>query len=316
LSSIFLNHFIYRPYAKPNSKPMYIHIDSNHPPSIIKCIPTMISDRINKLSSDKNIFDRAAKYYNDALATSGYNKKITFDNNPSNTTKSRSRNIIWFNPPYSKNVKFNVAKTFLKIIDKNFPKSHKFNKLFNRNNLKVSYSCLPNISSIISSHNKKVLNSINQTDEKMCNCRNNNNCPLNGKCLEKSVIYMCNVKASEQDEGLNYIGLTENRFKERWYQHKNSFKYENKALSTELSKHVWKLKKKGILEPILTWAIIDHASPYKNGSKLCDLCLTEKYHIITTKKKLLNKRTELVSKCRHSNKFVLKNIKAFPPDHA
>jgi len=136
---------------------------------------------------------------------------------------------------------------------------------------------------------------------------------INGKCLDKSVIYRCNVKISEQDEGMYYVGLTENTFKERFYQHKNSFKYENKASATELSKYVWELKKDNI-NPILSWEIIDHAAPYKNGSKHCNLCLTEKFHIITAKKKLLNKRTELVSKCRHINKFILKNVKATPPD--
>ena len=98
-----------------------------------------------------------------------------------------------------------------------------------------------------------------------------------------------------------------------WNQHKNSFKHENKANSTELSKYVWELKKKGTT-PIISWEIIDHARPYNNGSKVCHLCSTEKFHIITSKRNLLNKRTELVSTCRHVNKFLLKNIKVSPPD--
>ena len=122
----------YQPYSKPNSQPMYIHVDSNHPPNIIKCVPNMISDRINKISSNKAIFERASSYYNDALAASGYKEKITFGKRATNKVKSRSRKIIWFNPPYSLNVKTNVARNFLKIIDKNFPKSHKFHKIFNR----------------------------------------------------------------------------------------------------------------------------------------------------------------------------------------
>ena len=46
---------------------------------------------------------------------------------------------------------------FSQILDKHFPKSHKFHKLFNCNNVKVSYSSLPNFASIINSHNKKIL---------------------------------------------------------------------------------------------------------------------------------------------------------------
>ena len=308
-----LTNGTYQPYSKPNSQPVYVNVMSNHPPNIISRIPDMISDRINRISSDKHIFDRAAIFYNDALSASGHKDKITFNKIRPKTTRSRSRNIIWFNPPYSLNVKTNVAKNFLNIVDKHFPKRHILHKLFNRNNLKVSYSCLPNISNIISSHNKKVLTNTTAPTDTACNCRKKESCPLNGKCRDKNVIYLCNVKSSEADQGVNYIGLTENTFKERWYQHKNSFKYEHKANSTELSKYIWSLQRDNIT-PILSWEIIDHARPYVNGSKSCNLCLTEKFHIITSKLKLLNKRSELVSTCRHSNKYLLKNYKVVPPD--
>ena len=43
------------------------------------------------------------------------------------------------------------------------------------------------------------------------------------------------------------------------------------------------------------------------------LCLTKKYHIIFSTKNLLNKRNELVTKCRHENKFYLANYKNIPP---
>ena len=136
--------------------------------------------------------------------------------------------------------------------------------------MKVSYSCLPNISSVISAHNKKVLSSA-PSDTNACNCRNKELCPLNGKCREKQVIYQCHVKSSENDQGVYYIGLTENTFKERWYQHKTSFKYQHKANSTELSKYVWGLQRKDVTLT-LTWEIIDRARPYVNGSKACNLC--------------------------------------------
>ena len=41
-----------------------------------------------------------------------------------------------------------------------------------------------------------------------------------------------------------------------------------------------------------------------------NLCLTEKVFIIRANTKgLLNKRTELLSKCRHRNKYVVGNLK-------
>ena len=59
-------------------------------------------------------------------------------------------------------------------------------------------------------------------------------------------------------------------------------------METIISKYVWGLQKNDIT-PTLTWEIVDRARPYVNGSKACSLCLTEKFHIITSKKKLLNK---------------------------
>ena len=37
------------------------------------------------------------------------------------STKKRKRNIIWLNPPYSMNVKTNIVRKFLQLIDKHFP---------------------------------------------------------------------------------------------------------------------------------------------------------------------------------------------------
>ena len=52
---------------------------------------------------------------------------------------------------------------------------------------------------------------------------------LNGNCLTNSVIYNCNVKDNDNDTGVNYIGLTEHTFKDRFYKHRNAFKYKSKA---------------------------------------------------------------------------------------
>ena len=106
--------------------------------------------------------------------------------------------------------------------------------------------------------------------------------------------------------------MTEHTFKERWYQHKHTFKYEHKANSTELSKYVWNLQRNNII-PILSWKIIDYANPYINGKKSCNLCLTKIPHF-NFETQALNKRSELVSTCCHVNKYLLKNHKAIPPD--
>ena len=74
-------------------------------------------------------------------------KEVTMSdpNNPNKKikqTKNRKRNIISLNPPYSKNVVTKVGHYFLKLLDKHFPRHHKLHKIFNRNTVKVSYSCI------------------------------------------------------------------------------------------------------------------------------------------------------------------------------
>jgi len=57
------------------------------------------------------------------------------------------------------------------------------------------------------------------------------------------------------------------------------------------------------MEPNIEWKILRHANLYKLCSKLCRFCLAEKFAILTGDSKIfLNKRSELVSKCRHKNK--------------
>ena len=62
-----------------------------------------------------------------------------------------------FNPPFSKNFSTNIGRTFLNLLDTHFPKDNKLHKIFNRNNVKISYSCMDNMTNIINTHNKLVL---------------------------------------------------------------------------------------------------------------------------------------------------------------
>ena len=84
------------------------------------------------------------------------------------------------------------------------------------------------------------------------------------------------------------------------------YKYVN---DTELSKYIWKLKDANTSYS-LKWSVEKAATPYKYGTRKCDLCLREKVAIIRANPNgLLNKRTELISKCRHRNKFIIGNVK-------
>ena len=57
-----------------------------------------------------------------AMKTAGYEYNIKCKKQEQNTTnraeKTRKRKIIWFNPPFNAAVKTNIAKEFLKLIDK------------------------------------------------------------------------------------------------------------------------------------------------------------------------------------------------------
>ena len=128
------------------------------------------------------------------------------------------------------------------------------------------------------------------------------------------MVYRREVTSSSTEPTNNYIGLTELSFKDRFYKHKNPFKYRNKINSTELSNHIWNLKDRKIENVDIKWTILDRAPAFKNGSKRCDLCLTEKYHIIYEDFETLNKRNELLSNCRHKCKFLLCNFKETPPE--
>ena len=108
--------------------------------------------------------------------------------------------VIWFNPPFSKNVTTNVAKKFLSLLEKHFPKSNNLHKTFNGNSVKVSYCCNENLPSIIKSHNKKVINGKILTDPKS-NCRKKSDCPLDSNCQKKELIYKCIITIK------NYSGI-------------------------------------------------------------------------------------------------------------
>ena len=62
-------------------------------------------------------------------------------------------------------MKTNIGTEFLNLIEKCFPANHKFRKLFNKNNLKLSYSCSPNLKQIIDGHNKTIIRQNPQSED-------------------------------------------------------------------------------------------------------------------------------------------------------
>ena len=300
----------------PNKCPApYINAESDHPPNIHKQLPLSVEARLSSLSSSKQMFDEAKREYQVVLTKNSYKHDLRY--NPQKTAdkgnkKKRKRNIIWFNPPYSKTVETNIGKCFLALLDKHFPRGSKFHKIFNRNTVKISYGCMTNMAAIINSHNKKVLGQSKNLERGGCNCqrgRHRNNCPLSGECLTKNLLYGATLSSDLRNyQDKKYRGITYNEFKEREGCHENTFRDEQQKNKTELSKEVWRIKENGG-QYTIKWEIIGQYHPYNPSTKKCQLCLNEKLHILEyNEQNLLDKRSEIISKCKHKDKFLLKNI--------
>ena len=301
-----LSKSAFYPFKKPNNELQYINSQSNHPPNIIKQLPKMIEKRLSELSCNESEFNRAKPDYEAALKTAGFNTKLQFTKKQ-NTRRTRTRRIIWFNPPYNAAVTTNIGKKFLALIDKHFPPHSKYSKIFNRNTVKISYSCTPSVKAIIASHNKGLCNP-EPTATQPCNCRSQI-CPMDGECRNNAIIYKATVTTNDENESKEYIGSTETEFKLRYANHKTSFNNPLRKNATALSQYLWKLKTED--KPVnVKWEILHKSRPYKAGTRKCDLCISEKAAILKSNPAItLNKRNEICNKCRHRSKFKVGNIR-------
>ena len=166
---------------------------------------------------------------------------------------------------------------------------------------------MPNVKAIINKHNKSITNpqphDQNQDD---CNCQNKATCPLDQNCQAASLVYEATLESNDTEK--KYIGLCETTFKKRFGTHKLSLNNENYKNSTTLSKAFWKIKEKNE-NPTVRWRIMCHKRAYTPETNNCSLCLQEKFEIATFPgRNLLNKRTEIIAKCRHRRKFLLETF--------
>ena len=82
-------------------------------------------------------------------------------------------------------------------------------KIFHKNTIKISYSCMRHIDSIFLSNNKNVLNP--KQISFGSNYRNKENCPLNGECVTSNIIYRANIITTHEHEIC--FGTSETTFK-------------------------------------------------------------------------------------------------------
>ena len=310
-----LNTGIYKPFIKENDTPLYVNIKSNHPPTVLKNIPEGINNRLSRISANKTVFDAATPVFQEALTRSGYLFTLKYDPPTVLTTqkkkKCRTKPVTWFNPPFSKNVKTNIGKEFLKLLDTAFPPSNPLHRLFTRHTVKISYRRMPNMAQALSRHNSKILNEDIQQPQQtlVCNCRGGQaNCPVGGKCRTESVVYRATVRETVSGKTETYTGLTGREFKERWYEHRTDMNNTTKKKTTRLSAHTRLLKEKS-KNFTVDWRILEKAKPYNPISKKCMLCLKEKFYIMYHRDgSTLNKRSEVFNTCLHRKDKLLENF--------
>ena len=210
-------------------------------------------------------------------------------------------------------MKTNVGKIFLRLVKRHFPKENPLHKIFNKNTLKVSYSCIGNIASVLSAHNKNILHP--KKSEFGCNCRSKTDFPLDNKCLTPKIVCQADVPNDTNYEKKFYLGISETPFKERFRNHKKEFAHKKYRNSTELSRYIWQLKDANIT-PIVTWKVV--AKVFSDTKiNFCKLCLTEKVFIINAlnESQLISRNSELINTCRHQNKLLLKCFKRYNKRH-
>ena len=139
-----------------------------------------------------------------------------------------------------------------------------------------------------------------------CNCQRPGECPLDGAGLTRNVLYEAKVSSTLQNyEEKTYIGITEPTFKERYGNHRKSFNNKRYSTETELSKEIWRIKERNGTFRI-KWRIIKQCPAYSPLTKKCLLCLNEKNEITFFEgSNLLNKKSEIISTCRHRLKHSL-----------
>ena len=86
--------------------------------------------------------------------------------------------------------------TFMRLIDKHFPRHHKYYKLLNRSNIILSCSCMPNMNNHPEKKNCNVMNNPAPSTTKTFNCHRTTDCPMDDYCLSECLIYKTSVSTT------------------------------------------------------------------------------------------------------------------------
>ena len=129
----------------------------------------------------------------------------------------------------------------------------------------LSYSCIPNTKSIISSHSKTLLSNYSTTQQlnKQCKCRTKEKAPLK-----------CNVPSNRNNRHRNRIirRTRNNTLKNVQRPYKIPPTRQEKKQHCQSMNGNWKTPRNP------SWKVLRKCKPYNNTTKKCNLCLYEKMY--------------------------------------
>ena len=82
---------------------------------------------------------------------------------------------------------------------------------------------MPNLKSLINSHNQNILRDQPQSTPETCNCLKKEHCPMNGFCLTKCLLHYATITYDKENYTKLYKRICETTFKKRYGNHKKSF---------------------------------------------------------------------------------------------
>ena len=89
-----------------------------------------------KAQLNRQKFEKEKTVYQKALDEAGYHHKLRehmVEETQGPAKRKRCRKVLWFNPPFSANIKTNIGKMFFGILMKHFPEGSELAKIFNKN---------------------------------------------------------------------------------------------------------------------------------------------------------------------------------------
>ena len=109
-----------------------------------------------------------------------------------------------------------LDKYIFRLFNKHFPRAHKLRKIFNKNTLKLSYFCVPNLKAKIDGHSKTILENTPPPKTEICKCLKKGNCQMRGACLTENVLHYARISCDDETyEPKLYQGICKTTFKRR-----------------------------------------------------------------------------------------------------